>query len=79
MWKAFLILNSRMVNPRCARCGGEARPDPIVNAEELGFCQGLRTKITKKVLMVNQSGGLSFSNRAQSVSFGRMMDGKMIF
>jgi len=41
--------------------------------------QGLRTKITEKVLMVNQSGGLSLSNRAQSVPFGRMMDGKMIF
>jgi hypothetical protein len=41
--------------------------------------QGLGAKITEKVLRVNQRAGLSLSNRAQSVPFGRMIDGKMIF
>jgi len=53
------------------------KQDQILHASEIK--QGLRTKITEKVLRVNQSGGLSLSNRAQSVPFGRMMDGKMIF
>jgi hypothetical protein len=41
--------------------------------------QGLRAKISEKVLRVNQRAGVGLSNWAQSDPFGRMVDGKMIF